>query len=213
MISGSQVGAGSPKFAEERVALRSSACALWIFAAATAFATVHQQARADSDTWAEFSDVAQYVPLAWAAARTLQDADTEGALQLGVAGVATVGTSELLKRTVRKKRPDYRPGDRKRSFPSGHVAKAWFSAAHLQRRYGCYELEWSCWRGSAVPYLAAVATAVARVRARRHHLEDVIASAALAEAWVLLTTDRFDGEVRIAPTLDGGVGIAVLMDF
>ena len=172
-----------------------------------------ERARADSDTWAELSDVTQYVPLAWAAGRTLHDSDGEGAFQLAAAGIATVGTSELLKKTIHKKRPDYRPGDQKRSFPSGHVANAWFAAAHVQRRYGCYELEWRCWRGSTVPYLAAVATAVARVRAHRHHLEDVVAIATIAEAFGWVTTDRFDDDMRVAPSFDHGVGIAILKEF
>ena len=145
-------------------------------------ATAHPYAYAGSDGWARFSDVAQYVPLVWAAGRTLDAADSEGAApQLAAAGVLTVGSSELLKRSVEKKRPVYAPGDRKRSFPSGHVAKAWFAAAHLQRRYGCYGLEWNCWRESAVPYIAAAATAAGRVLGGRHHLEDTVASAVLAE--------------------------------
>ena len=197
-------------FREESLATWFSVRALCLCAVMAVLATAHQRAWAD---WAEISDVSQYVPLAWAVGRTFYGADAEGAFQMAAAGVATVGTSELLKRTIHKKRPDYRPGDRKRSFPSGHVAKAWFAAAHLQRRYGCYELEWNCWRGATVPYLAAVTTAVARVRAHRHHLEDVIASAAIAEAWVLVTTDRFDDEIRIAPTFDNGIGIAVFKEF
>ena len=202
-----------PQCSEERLAFRSSVRVLCVCAAMTALATGHQRAWAGSDTWADVSDVAQYVPLAWAAGRTLYSADTEGAFQIAAAGLLTVGSSELLKRAIDKKRPDYRSGDRKVSFPSGHVAKAWFAAAHLQRRYGCYELEWSCWRGSAVPYIAAVATAVGRVRARRHHLEDVLASAVLAEAWVWLTTDEFDDDMRIAPTFDNGFGIAIFKKF
>ena len=178
-----------------------------------ALAAGHHRVRADSDTWADVSDVAQYVPMAWAAGRTLHGADREGALQLAAAGALTVGSSELLKRLIDKKRPNYQPGDRERSFPSGHVAKAWFAAAHLQRRYGCYGLAWKCWRGSTIPYLAAVMTAVGRVRADRHHVEDVIASAVLAEAWVWMTTDRLDGRIAIAPTVDGGLGIVLLRDF
>ena len=179
----------------------------------TAFATGPGGTRAAGDAWADVSDVAQYVPMAWAAGRTLHGGDREGALQLAAAGALTVGSSEVLKRVIDKKRPNYQPGDRERSFPSGHVAKAWFAAAHLQRRYGCYELEWKCWRGSTIPYLAAVTTAVGRVRADRHHVEDVIASAVLAEAWVWMTTDRLDGRIAIAPTIDGGLGIAFLREF
>ena len=176
-------------------------------------ATVHQYAYADSDGWTRFSDVAQYVPLAWAAGRTLDAADSEGAAQLAAAGVLTVGSSELLKRSVEKKRPDYAPGDRKRSFPSGHVAKAWFAAAHLQRRYGCYGLEWNCWRKSAVPYIAVATTVVGRVLGCRHYLEDTVASAVLAEISAWLTTDRLETGMHVAPTLGNGFGIAVFSRF
>ena len=198
---------------EERFASRLSVRALCVCVAITALAIGHHRVWAASDTWADVSDVAQYVPMVWAAGRTLHGADREGALQLAAAGALTVGSSEVLKRMIDRKRPDYRPGDRKRSFPSGHVAKAWFAAAHLQRRYGCYELEWTCWRGSAVPYIAAVTTAVGRVRADRHHIEDVVASAVLAEAWVWLTTDRIDGGMAVAPTFHGGLGIEFFREF
>ena len=198
---------------EERFASRDSVRTLCVCVAITALAIGHHRVRAAGDTWADVSDVAQYVPMVWAAGRTLHGADREGALQLAAAGALTVGSSEVLKRLIDKKRPDYEPGDRKRSFPSGHVAKAWFAAAHLQRRYGCYELEWRCWRGSAVPYVAALTTAVGRVRADRHHVEDVVASAVLAEAWSRLTTDRFDGAVVVASTLHGRLGIVFFREF
>lgn len=195
-----------------RHALWSSALALWVCAWMASLASVPQKAWADSDTWADVTDVTQYVPLAWAAVRTFHATDAEGAFQLAAAGITTVGSSELLKRTTNQGRPNYRQGDRKRSFPSGHVAKAWFAAAHLQRRYGCYELEWSCWRGAAIPYVAAVAKAIGRVRADRHHAADVIASAAIAEAWVRFTTDRLDDDMRIAPTFENGFGIAIFKE-
>ena len=195
---------------EGQFAYRSFARALLVL---VAIAAGHHRAWAGSDTWADVSDVTQYVPMAWATGRTLYGADWEGAFQMAAAGALTVGSSEMLKRAIDKKRPNYRPGDRKRSFPSGHVAKAWFAAAHLQRRYGCYELEWRCWRGSAVPYIAAVTTAAGRVRADRHHVEDVIASAVLAETWVWLTTDRFGPGTSIVPAIHKGLGIALFMEF
>ena len=173
----------------------------------------HHRVRADDAAWAELSDLTQYVPLVWAAGRTFQRNDTEGLARMTAAGVLTVGSSELLKPMIGRKRPDHEPGEPELSFPSGHVAKAWFAAAHLQRRYGCYELEWRCWRESAVPYLAAVITATARIGARRHHLDDVVASAVIAEAWVRVMTDRRDDKVRIAPGIDDGIGIAVVRRF
>lgn len=168
---------------------------------------------AGSDTWSDVSDYAQYVPLAIAVGETAYNEDLEGFIQLSLAGALTVGTSELLKSTIDAKRPNYRPGDGQNSFPSGHVAKAWFAAAYTQQRYGCYQLEWQCWRGSAIPYLFAGATAYGRVAADKHHWEDVLASAVIAETFVYLTTDRFDENVQVAPTFDNGFGIALFTKF
>ena len=200
-------------FRDERLALRSSVHALWVCAWMAVLTSGAQRAWGGGDTWADVTDVTQHVPLAWAAARTFHAADVEGAFQLAAAGAATVGSSELFKRAVNEKRPNYRSGDGKNSFPSGHVVKAWFAAAHLQRRYGCYELDWICWRGSTIPYAAAVATAIGRVRAHRHHIADVLASAVIAETWVWVTTDRFDDDMRIVPSFDNGFGIAILKKF
>ena len=198
---------------KERLMSRFFVLAFCVCAAMAASVVGQRPAGADGDSWADVSDVTQYVPLAFAVGHTLYRADHQGAFQMATAGALTVGSSELLKRAIDKKRPDYEPGDRERAFPSGHVAKAWFAAAHLQRRYGCYELEWHCWRASTAPYLAAVATAAGRVRAKRHHLEDVLGSAVLAEMFVWLTTDRFDGDVVVAPAIGDGLGIAIIGEF
>ena len=98
---------------DERLALRSSVCALWVCAWMAVLAFGPQRALAGSDTWADITDVTQYVPLAWAAVRTLHAADAEGAFQLAAAGITTVGTSEVLKRAIDKKRPNYEPGGSK----------------------------------------------------------------------------------------------------
>ena len=207
------VDSDTEMFSQARLPPRNSVCALCICVAIAAFAPIHQRAWAGDGTWADITDVTQYVPLAWAAVHTFHARDVDGAFQMAIAGIGTVGTSEVLKRAVNERRPNYRPGDRKRSFPSGHVAKAWFAAAHLQRRYGCYELEAGCWRESAAPYLAAVVTAIGRVRADRHHVVDVIASAVIAETWVRFTTDRLNGDVHIAPSFDHGFGVAIFKEF
>ena len=95
---------------------------------------------AGSDSWAEFSDVTQYVPLAWAAAQTFHARDTGAPFNWPLRGSLRWAPRSCSSGVVNEKRPNYQPGNGKRSFPSGHVAKAWFAAAHLQRRYGCYEL-------------------------------------------------------------------------
>jgi len=190
----------------------AKALALW---AALAYLPVFSvsPAQAGSETWKDVSDYSQYVPLAIALGETAYKEDLEGLIQLSLAGALTIGTSELLKSTIDAKRPNYQPGDGQNSFPSGHVAKAWFAAAYTQRRYGCYEMEWQCWRGAAIPYLFAGATAYGRVAADRHHWEDVVASALIAETFVYLTTDSFNENIQVTPTFDNGFGIAIFTRF
>ena len=212
-VPGAVVDSDTEMFSKARLRPRNSVRALCVCVAIAVFGAIHQHALAGTDTWADITDVTQYVPLAWATVRTFHAEDAQGAFQLASAGITTLVSADLLKRAINEKRPNYRPGDGRNSFPSGHVAKAWFAAAYLQRRYGCYELEAGCWRESAVPYLAAVVTATGRVRARRHHVVDVVASAVLAEIWVRYTVDRLDRDVLISPSFDNGFGIALFKEF
>jgi|GEM_PF-2642248 len=184
-----------------------------LFGALTIGTVTIGSAQAGSQTWSDVSDYAQYVPLAFALGETAYNEDFEGLIQLTVAGALTLGTTEFLKSEIDAKRPNYRPGDGQNSFPSGHVAKAWFAAAYTQQRYGCYQLTWDCWRGSAIPYLAAGVTAYGRVAADKHHWEDVLASAVISETFVYLTTDTFNEDMIITPSFDNGFGIAILKRF
>lgn len=182
--------------------------------ASLAMATVSiAPASAGSQTWSDVSDYAQYVPLAFALGETAYNEDFEGLIQLTVAGALTLGTTEFLKSEIDAKRPNYKPGDGQNSFPSGHVAKAWFAAAYTQQRYGCYQLTWDCWRGSAIPYVAAGVTAYGRVAADKHHWGDVLASAVISETFVYLTTDTFDENLIVTPSFDNGFGIAIFKRF
>lgn len=192
--------------------MRSSAL-LWAVCVAFVAGATTAPAQAGSETWSDVSDYSQYVPLAFALGETAYNEDFEGLIQLSVAGALTLGSVELLKNEIDAKRPNYRPGDGQNSFPSGHAAKAWFAAAYTQQRYGCYQLEWDCWRGSAIPYLAAGLTAYGRVAADKHHWEDVLASAVIAETFVYLTTDTYNEDMIITPSFDNGFGIAILKRF
>ncbi len=170
-------------------------------------------AQAGSDSWADVTDVSQYVPLGFALADSIHQEDLEGLVQLTLAGALTLGTTELLKNEIDAERPNYKPGDGQNSFPSGHVAKAWFAAAHVQKRYGCYQLEWECWRASSIPYLAAGVTAYGRVTADRHHWEDVLASAVIAETFVYFTTDKFDPSLSVTANFENGFGVVMFKRF
>jgi undecaprenyl-diphosphatase len=98
---------------------------------------------------------------------------------------------EVLKRTVRRVRPDGNPDPVNSSFPSSHAANAVVLAAVLARR-------WRKWRVAF--WIVAAIVAAFRVVANRHYPSDVVAGAAigLASAWAAA---RWAGPwlVRIAP--------------
>ncbi|MCR5194001.1 MAG: phosphatase PAP2 family protein [Alphaproteobacteria bacterium] len=75
-----------------------------------------------------------------------------------------------LKNLVSEERPDYSD---KNSFPSGHTASAFSGAAFIHKRYGI--------KRAILPYLAAGFTGFSRVQAKKHHIHDVIAGAAIGE--------------------------------
>jgi membrane-associated phospholipid phosphatase len=110
-----------------------------------------------------------------AAALSLHMDDPEGLRQLAFSTALSAGSTELLKRAVRAKRPDGRERD---SFPSGHAALTFSTAAYVHERYS---LQW------ALPFYGLAAfTAYKRVSTRNHYTRDVIAGAAVGmlSAWV-----------------------------
>lgn len=86
-------------------------------------------------------------------------------------GTIMAGLVNGLKYTVRRPRPD---GTARNSFPSGHTATAFMTAAMLHKEYG--------WRSpwfSIGGYAVAAFTGVSRVLNDRHYLTDVMAGAAI----------------------------------
>lgn len=125
--------------------------------------------------------------------------DREGAAQLALSFAVTTGTAEVLKRVTGVERPD---GSNDLSFPSGHAARAFSSAAYVRARHGLLP---------ALPlYAGALYVGHTRVEARRHRWGDVLGAALLAEAsaqWLVTGT----GERRRgwALALDGEAVSAV----
>lgn len=76
-----------------------------------------------------------------------------------------------LKFTTQRTRPD---GSNDHSFPSGHSASAFATAAVLHRHYG--------WKVGVPAYLVAGYVATARVHDNRHYLSDVVFGAAMGIA-------------------------------
>ena len=80
------------------------------------------------------------------------------------------------------------------------------SSASLEKRYG--------WEAGLPALLVASFVGVARVRADKHYIHDVLAGAVIGGASGFLLTARHDDRVRLTPWAgSGGGGIDVAMRF
>jgi len=113
--------------------------------------------------------------------------DYQGAWQLVKTGVSSRLIVEALKYGIEKDRPDGSGDD---SFPSGHSADTFAAATFIQQRYG--------WQ-YGVPSLAVASyVAYTRVASDRHHVEDVLAGAAIGALAGWYFTDPYKG-ISIVP--------------
>lgn len=94
--------------------------------------------------------------------------DWTGLRQGALTAMTAMGTTELLKLIIHKRRPD---GSNMRSFPSGHTAISFADAAFVQRRYG--------WKFGVPAYALAAYIGWGRTFARKHDWWDVLAGAAI----------------------------------
>ncbi|GHD99054.1 hypothetical protein U879_04465 [Defluviimonas sp. 20V17] len=139
-----------------------------------------------------------------AVATTLSKSDKTGFRQgLETAGVTFLAV-EALKSVVHETRPD---GSNNRGFPSGHTALAFAAATYFDIRYG---QEYS----SYVPlmYGAAALTGLARIEAKKHYAQDVLAGAAIGFASARIFTTPFANQLTLAPT-DGGLSLSYTKKF
>lgn len=111
--------------------------------------------------------------------------------------------TQALKFTVRRERPD---GSNNQSFPSGHSASAFATAAVLQRYYG--------WWVGVPATLAAGYVATSRIHDNKHYLSDVIFGGAVgiaAQRTVMLRSGRYGFALNAAPVPGGGaLSVSVL---
>jgi hypothetical protein len=117
--------------------------------------------------------------------------DEEGRGEFYWAYGSTMVVTNILKYTVREKRPDNNDRD---SFPSGHTSSAFSGATFVHKRYGL---------SYALPlYVGAVYTAYSRVHVNRHHPRDVVAGAVIgiASSWYFTTPNE---KFHIEPVVDG----------
>lgn len=120
--------------------------------------------------------------------------DWQGLKQAAFSTAATLGTTYLLKYTVKKQRPD---GSDFHSFPSGHASIMFANAAFVQRRYG--------WKWGAPAYVLATYVGWSRTYARKHDWWDVATGAAIGAGCSYIFTRPFAREhnLSIVPVSNG----------
>lgn len=102
---------------------------------------------------------------------------------------------QAVKVTVRRPRPD---GSNSMSFPSGHSASSFATAAVLQRHFG--------WKAGVPAYAMGVYIASARMAWNKHHVSDVVMGAGFGLASGRTVTMNLGGKkfgLGVAPTVGG----------
>lgn len=160
-------------------------------------------AHADAGGWATASDIGRDVLVVTALGLPAVQGDWEGtkeaAFSMGTSFVVTSG----LKLVIEEERPDE---SNDKSFPSGHTSSSFAAAATLHKRHG--------WEIGVPAHVVAAFVGVARVRADKHFVHDVIAGAVIGEAAGWLLTDRKNDKVQWLPWGDAnGGGVTVAMRF
>ena len=143
------------------------------------------QAEARSGT-EKLGDHLQYALPLYALGRSSLGNDHAGTRQLFYSFSSAALTTQGLKELTQQKRPDWEPGDRKRSFPSGHATHAFSSAMFIHQRYGLHE--------AVVPYFLAAVVAYSRVDAKKHYVHDVLGSMAVSAIYTQLLVSKKVGD-------------------
>lgn len=127
----------------------------------------------------------------------------KGFTDAGLTLIVTSGVTSGLKAAISEERPD---GSDDKSFPSGHTSISFAAAATLHKRNG--------WEVGIPAHAAAAFVGLARVKAKKHFVHDVIAGAMIGEAAGLLLTDPKNDKVQWLPWGDTrGGGMTVAMRF
>jgi len=174
-----------------------------IVAAAFASFTFAVPAHASESGWATASDIGRSGLMVVALGLPAVQGDWKGSKEAGLSLVATGVVTTVLKESISEERPD--ESDNK-SFPSGHTSMSFAAAATLHKRHG--------WEVGVPAHLVAAFVGLARVKADKHFVHDVIAGAAIGEAAGWLLTSRKNEQVQWLPWGDAhGGGVTVAMRF
>lgn len=125
---------------------------------------------------------------------TLCNKDWKGLIQGVETAAVTAAATLILKYSIKEWRPDY---SNHHSFPSGHTAVSFASAAYLQRRYG--------WAWGVPAYAVSVYVGWGRCFSKKHHWYDVLAGAAIGAGSAYIFTRPFAKKhnLQIMPFTDG----------
>lgn len=120
--------------------------------------------------------------------------DWLGLVQGVETAAVTAAATVILKYSIKERRPD---GSNMHSFPSGHTAVSFASAAYLQRRYG--------WKFGAPAYALSCYVAWGRCFAKKHYWYDVLAGAAIGAGSAFIFTRPWaqNHDLKISPVSDG----------
>lgn len=125
------------------------------------------QASTADNSFEKAGDLLQYAIPAAGLGMVLGKKDMEGFWQYSKSFAVSIVATQGLKYSINRKRPN----GGKHSFPSGHTSASFTGAAFMQRRYG--------WEYGAPAYAAAMYVGWSRVQAKKHHISDVLAGAAI----------------------------------
>ncbi len=136
---------------------------------------------------------------------TLCAQDWKGLIQGVETAAVTAAATLILKYSINEWRPDM---SNCHSFPSGHTAVSFGSAAYLQRRYG--------WAYGAPAYALSCYVAWGRVFAKKHHYWDVIGGAVIgtASAYIFTTPFARRHNLQVSPVSHGNdIGVYASFEF
>jgi len=131
------------------------------------------------------------VPLSGYTQTFIKD-DCEGTKELSLSILSTLGSTYLLKYSVKKERPNNKDN---LSFPSGHTSISFSASTFIYKRYGV--------KYAILPYLASIYVGYSRVYAKQHDNLDVISGGVVGIISSLYFTSSFKG-IQVQPLTKNG---------